>query len=578
MAKIENIILSQAHNQKILDILLHIPHKQLLNFVSQFQNFPPIKNNNALREELEKWIRRDDCEFTEEQLRTLFKYSPHRNLFKLIDAEYFRENAANFSAMIGKELFEVMILISNKRDQLKDIVNCVNPATQNSVEEFKQDFSRYIKRFVAQPFDLPIGETETERTLALNSEILELKHHISRYESQISEQKKKKYDEVLHIKQNYDAEISKLTSQINEYKNNSALLEKKLAEYRANYESLQKQLDSLKTEFEAKVNSEAQRRFCELIKNVFPEYKQDNEIANSGADVIDEARKALDAQVEYDKLYGTRAEFEKRLRTLLEIRDSIHFVFKNSLNINPALGDIVKKVENEIKSLQDKLGIQSKQDRLSNVWGSLVALIEQDTSSEQLNKLWETAAYLNDIGLVTEDELKDIHRRIYARYQIMTVREPDKTRETGFSLIRCLKENLSSVVILDAHNIINDDELKRYFYSADHSQSRNNLVATVRKIAAERYNAQFKIVFDGSEYRMENVSPNIEIYYSGGVGEQRADNFIIDNIKNGRFILDGVRHFIVTDDFKLAGEVAMYNFIKVQLSLFEYILKELKVV
>lgn len=578
MAKIENIVLSQAHNQEILDILLDIPHQQLLNFVSQFQNFPPVKNKDALHEELEKWIRRDDCEFTEEQLKTLFKYSPHRNLFKLIDAEYFRENAANFSAMIGKELFEVMILISNKREQLIDIVNCVNPATQNRVEEFKRDFSKYINRFVAQPFDLPITQTETMRVLALNSEILELKQQISKYESQISEQKKKKCDEVLHIKQNYETEIIKLTSQINEYKSNAALLEKKLAEYRANYESLKIQLDSLKAEFEVKVNSEAQRRFCELIKNVFPEYKQDNEIANNGADVIDEARKALDAQVEYDKLYGTRAEREKRLRTLLEIRDSIYFVFKNSLNINPALADIIKKVENEIKTLQDKLGIQSKPDRLSNVWLALVALIEQDTSSEQLNKLWETAAYLNDIGLVTEDELRDIQSRIYARYQIMTVREPDKTHETGFSLLRCLKENLISVVIFDAHNIINDDELKRYFYSADHAQSRNNLVAVIRKIAAEGYNARFKIVFDGSEYRMENVSPNIEIYYSGGVGEQRADNFIIDNIKNGRFILDGARHFIVTDDFKLAGEVAKYNFIKVQLSLFEYILKELKVV
>ncbi|MGC9034988.1 MAG: hypothetical protein ACP5K7_04015 [Verrucomicrobiia bacterium] len=577
MAKIKNIVLSEAQNREVLKILQSIPNNQLHCFKNLVKDLPDNLDLNVLRTQLEKRLMEDDCELDETHVDILFKHSTYRNLFKFIDADYIKENAGKFAALIGKEMFEVMILISSKAEELLKLVNNITPAKKEKVEEFKQEFIRYFKKYIFQPLGFQFGDSESSKIAQLNARIVELERQISIYETRINKIIQSHSEELQRIKQSQQNEIQTRDSQIVNYRKEIDSLQKNLKGIKDNYENLQKEFNALKENFRERVNSEARRQFTELIRNVFPNYEPTNTGDNGSQSVAVQARKALQAQAEYDRIYGTRVELERQLKDLIEIRDAIHLAFKNSLNVKSDLFDIIKKVEEEISKIQDKLGIIIP-PVLNNIFTLLTGVIDRDINPEGLNKLWETAGYLNDIGLISQDELKDIQRRIYARYQIITIREPDKARETGFALLRCLKENLNSVVIFDAHNIINNDELKRYFYSEDHGQSRNNLIEVVKKIAKERGNVQFKIVFDGSDYRVVNADQNVEIYYSGGVGEQRADNFIIENINTGRFISTDAKHFIVSDDLGLVSEAAKFNFIRVQLSLFEYILKEFKVV
>nr|WP_240902056.1 NYN domain-containing protein [Wenzhouxiangella sp. XN24] len=109
-------------------------------------------------------------------------------------------------------------------------------------------------------------------------------------------------------------------------------------------------------------------------------------------------------------------------------------------------------------------------------------------------------------------------------------------------------------MIVDGHNVLyalRGVFVEHWVDGRPRSEAREAL-ATRLSAAFDRPGAAVRLYFDGSEASTERRSDTLEVIYSGGVGEGRADQAILDDIKreSRAGILDPLG--LVTSDLKLA--------------------------
>jgi len=109
-------------------------------------------------------------------------------------------------------------------------------------------------------------------------------------------------------------------------------------------------------------------------------------------------------------------------------------------------------------------------------------------------------------------------------------------------------------LLVDGHNVLYALRVvfvEHFVDGRPRSEAREAL-ATRLAVAFERPGASVRLYFDGSEANIERRSETLEVIYSGGVGEGRADQAILDHIKHQSRAGPTDPLGLVTSDLKLA--------------------------
>lgn len=109
-------------------------------------------------------------------------------------------------------------------------------------------------------------------------------------------------------------------------------------------------------------------------------------------------------------------------------------------------------------------------------------------------------------------------------------------------------------LLVDGHNVLYALRavfIEHFVDARPRSEAREAL-ATRLAAAFDRPGATVRLYFDGSEANVERRSATVEVIYSGGVGEGRADQAILDDIKRQSRAGTPEPMGLVTSDLKLA--------------------------
>jgi hypothetical protein len=107
------------------------------------------------------------------------------------------------------------------------------------------------------------------------------------------------------------------------------------------------------------------------------------------------------------------------------------------------------------------------------------------------------------------------------------------------------------MLLIDGHNVLFGLPV-RYNPprggAVNDAEKRKKLTADIVRLAAPNPAVRAWIVFDGPTRHDTQAAPNVRVTYSGGNGEHRADNVILDNIRFFRSASPETTVFLVSND------------------------------
>lgn len=218
------------------------------------------------------------------------------------------------------------------------------------------------------------------------------------------------------------------------------------------------------------------------------------------------------------------------------------------------------------------LGLSSKRPRSAlaegeSAFNKTVAALE--TISEKDLPEWKgTISKMTSAGVFSKEEeefLLSILRRRYSALHMRgfddrELKEEDLSKPGGV-FIQALSGRLPAILLIDAHNTLFALQ-SRYRLPSDHrwptAQTRQWLVEDVVQLLENTPSVRAYIVFDGPERTESTASHNVQVIYSGGTGEHRADDVLVDQAK---FLSQaGAENLIIiTNDGELAGRASRHG-------------------
>lgn len=561
MAKIKNVELTEGHLKTLKRIVEGLRSRDLKELAALFsiQDSADAKQLiQKINDELDKNI-----ELTTEQIDFFYKHAPNRKLFDFLPSKILREYASAIASEIGKDEFELLILLSNKTDELKDQINAIRPLDEDKRTQFKQEFSRILRQNVFEPLHIDVANAGSNVT-RLRTENIELANQVTDLQQTIN-QMRETHSEEIDKKRD---EISQLNNKINALNNEIEELKKQKSALLLQINDLQKELNSLREQFELRVREETEKRFAECLRAWFPQASQvESKASTISTDVVDFARETLKRQEERDRNVGNRRTLLTRLNELEKIRVELVDALENAINPMPDLKTAISKIDEEISRIRLTLGMTTEKDKLRE---TLMSLVNTITDFDEYDRLLKFSEFLKERQIIDEDLFRKMWDVVYSRYTIDVQLTPQSDSARNYSIRKKLKDNSECLVILDAHNIILHDLLKHRLFAPVQEQSRNNLLRLIKPLAAGRDNVKFTVVFDGSNPNEEKVAQNVRIIFSGGEGQHRADNKIVEIVRSN----PGTDIFVVTDDEQLIKDVKSFGAQPIRIITFICILQE----
>lgn len=217
------------------------------------------------------------------------------------------------------------------------------------------------------------------------------------------------------------------------------------------------------------------------------------------------------------------------------------------------------------KELAD-LGLSSQKPPSALVEGespyAKTATALESISERDLPEWKSVITRMTSAGVFSNEEQEALLAILRRRYSVlhmrgfenMTNKDEDLTKPGGIFL-QALAGKIPAVILIDAHNTLFALQ-SRYRLPTDHrwptAQTRQWLVEDVVQLLENTPSCRAYIVFDGPERTETMASHNVQVIYSGGTGEHRADGVLVDQAK---FLSQaGAEHLlIITNDGELAG-------------------------
>ena len=277
----------------------------------------------------------------------------------------------------------------------------------------------------------------------------------------------------------------------------------------------------------------------------------------AAADLLERVASALGRQREQDRLSGNVAQVRQRLdrlrKALVEVREAA----AQAIRPLPDLADLEQELDREIDQVASL--IETGPARPSATATALAARINAapDGEVEGLGRLLDGMAAA---ALLRGPELDALYRVYHRRLDLLYLAAGPKVivaaaeADPFWRVQRAFGGGERMALLIDGHNVLFLlDDLFSPYYEEDQprARARERLVGLVVRLTGRHPECDTMVFFDGPKETHVTAGSTVKVVYSGGQGDHRADDAIVQQLKYYR----GERHprprVVVTDDLEL---------------------------
>jgi cell division protein FtsB len=374
-----------------------------------------------------------------------------------------------------------------------------------------------------------------------------------------------------------------------ELSNTKAKLEK-IERSKANllsaYRQLEGSFNKLSNDFRMQVETEVERLTNEKIVPWLPVVEAYQELLDSHdiENIESRARHLLNLQAQDDKVFKTKSSLRQTQKRLQSLREEITFAIGDAIMPRRDLQKVLESVEKEIDRIS--LVLDPAVDITWSIRGK--ELFHQIDHSQTLDELAAMRLRKNSLiaeGVLSQSEVLAISDRIHVKSDFF-YREHSRAKHEDIldtllmdlpaTLIRKrLGEGQPLRLIIDGHNVLFTlVGLFGRFYEngVPADEARKELIFRVDRLGRLFPSVIVDLWFDSPTSARETVSDQLNVFYSGGAGSNRADNQIVSALK-AMPISTSCPRFLVSDDRELGERCRIENAVVVGCDEFSHFLK-----
>jgi len=288
---------------------------------------------------------------------------------------------------------------------------------------------------------------------------------------------------------------------------------------------------------------------------------------NTNENILDVASSLLALQQTRDKRYGTRTSIKSEIEAARQLKVALIEAKKESLRPLPNLSEVTEKLSSHIEN-QEKLLIETslipKSEKLQTLRQELQLLSEMEQLLE-MKKAFEkkmlTEAWGNELCKLAYSEFNRRGLEIYDSDQKALGVEKNEllfiTAQQHF--LNCLLSAKPLRLLIDGHNVLPKIKplIGNDFFSKSKgpkAEARNLLIERIKLFTNNHPLIQADVWFDGPKEQDWTESENLRVWFSGGTGEGRADEKILENLKSFDYRKSSELIFLVTEDKDLLAK------------------------
>lgn len=317
---------------------------------------------------------------------------------------------------------------------------------------------------------------------------------------------------------------------------------------------LQADLDQLREATRRQVDEQVNRRLRDRAHAwMMPLETIAEALDTKPTDLLERADASLRRQRSRDRHSGNRASLQKRREALASARQQIAEARREALNPLPELAPLETELQHAIDHLDRLLGASPAAP--DGIAARLAAHINA-APAEALPKLQELLSTLQTLELCNARERDALTARLTRRQAHLLAEAPapslpkDADRHAPTALLHeALAGRVGLDLLIDAHNALFALRARYESGFVDHApghRARDQLIADLAGLVRDHPDLRARLVFDGPERSDRQVSPNLTVTYSGGVGEDRADRVLIEEA--GFLARSPGRHVVVVSN------------------------------
>jgi hypothetical protein len=439
----------------------------------------------------------------------------------------------------------------------------------------------------ADPSSKSAGEKAEEEEVDVNEliELMEKMRHvveskekaIEHLKKGIEDQRRKHQTRLDHAARHAASEKQRIVTQREEARRQVLRLTKENTALTGRMDELLAQQQVAVSQGVHEQTSDVMRKWLEAPMQTQEQLEQLN--ARS-PDLLSRVEHALEAQARQDRFTGNRLELERKLGQLREARERLSRAAASALCPATELRLVLTEVEEEMARVEKTLTGQRPVDPIVD---RLLVAINQTRSWNQTRECSLLLEQLAELELVPREDHRRLYDALQRKFSLHEERQKDRAEhapDNGWSLRDTIYRNRSSLLLLDGHNILFglEDIFRRFYEEDGHPgrRARDHFVQILRQLVETRPNVHARLCFDAPHRQVVKVATNLEIEFSGGQGDHRADRRIRNHLFERRPESGDQKWYVVSDDRGVRRQAAKNNAIPVPIDLFAVLLADFR--
>ena len=517
---------------------------------SLFRGFRLIKSSEQLIRKRFKNNISVDGELNRKQISLFRHVTLAQRLICVFSYDALSLNKEDLAVFFGVEEF-ITGLYFDSREEVRELANsiennhkklehkCTDEAERNLKQSFS-DFLSLIKTLCDSSSISKVDKVEFEQTKMkldkaekkislLNDELLEVRANNSSLKK--AERRITRLEQLNDEKEQKIYELKKRIC-----KQNDELINKKKL-----VDTLRTELDVMRNSFNTKLDERVREKLATLenrwLKVAVETDCAVSKISVSSNNLIEQAEKLIEAQVERDKHFGNIQHLSDKRSELLKARSKLVQARRKSINPLTELGTLIAHIEREIDGIDKHLGVNTK---LSDFTLKCIDKISDALDFDELLDRYSMVISVRNAGVLSQVELTELEKAYAGKARELITSLPycpQSVPENPFLQFIYSISNVDTeiLLLLDGHNILHkmSSFFEKYFDNGvPGGAARKALIDIMENFNVTYPNTSVNIYFDAPESSQQNISKHLKVVYSGGgYVEHRADRVIMDYLE-----------------------------------------------
>ncbi len=308
---------------------------------------------------------------------------------------------------------------------------------------------------------------------------------------------------------------------------------------KAGLSEVQQQFGNLQTSVQQRIDDGVSTALSGRLRQwLMPVVKVEDALAQSRqSDLLARAVEALTKQRVVDRHSGNLAELTRAIEERRQMLAEIERARIEALKPIPELASIAAALEREIGHLGRQLGLPG--DQASTTGSALLARINAAVSLDELSTVRQFIQQAATYALLRRDELHRLYRATNDKAGLLydTIQLPGEDRSglpatKYFHPLHAAAQGQPFTLFIDGHNVLFllEGRFGHWFEKGIPGRKARVEFANSLLPIFDKPGADVMLFFDGNDATEQSLSDYVRVFYSGGTGDHRADNAILEHI------------------------------------------------